>query len=147
MMWLGYMLSLKNNAGTNNLTYFYSTFINRDEKYNKAIKDPTDYKNYKNLIDKKQDFMNMDIRIISKFYDAFKILCNMYSEYKKENTYCKNYLKKDKFVEKYEELNKDPNITEDSPCHQILSTLPTDYNNLKKNAVVLIVPICYPSQR
>ncbi|EAA18457.1 putative yir4 protein, partial [Plasmodium yoelii yoelii] len=111
MMWLGYMLRLKNNAGTNNLTYFYSTFINSDNKYNKAIKDATDYKSYKDLIDKKQNLMNMNMRIIFKFYDAFKILCNMYNEYKKENTNCKNYLKKDKeFVEKYEELNKDPKL-------------------------------------
>ncbi|CDU16008.1 uncharacterized protein PY17X_0116700 [Plasmodium yoelii] len=94
LMLVGCMLSLKNNDGTNNLKYFYSTFINSDEKYNKAIKDATDYKSYKDLIDKKQDLMNM--RIIFKFYDAFKILCNMYSEYKKENTDCKNYLKKSK---------------------------------------------------
>ncbi|WBY54634.1 PIR protein [Plasmodium yoelii yoelii] len=65
MTWLGYMLSLKNNYGTNNLKYFYSTFINSDEKYNTGIKDATDYKN---LINKKQDLMNMDMRIISKFY-------------------------------------------------------------------------------
>ncbi|WBY57049.1 PIR protein [Plasmodium yoelii yoelii] len=106
-----FFMELKNNAGTNNLTYFYSTFINSDNKYNKAIKDATDYKSYKDLIDKKQNLMNMNMRIIFKFYDAFKILCNMYNEYKKENTNCKNYLKKDKeFVEKYEELNKDPKL-------------------------------------
>ncbi|VTZ73542.1 PIR protein, fragment [Plasmodium yoelii] len=127
LMLVGCMLSLKNNDGTNNLKYFYSTFINSDEKY-KAIKDATDYKD---LIDKKQNLMNMII--IFKFYDAFKILCNIYNEYKKENTNCKNYLKKAKeFVKKYEELNKDLNITEDSPFYQVFSSLSTDYNNLKK---------------
>ncbi|WBY56207.1 PIR protein [Plasmodium yoelii yoelii] len=65
LMLVGCMLSLKNNDGTNNLKYFYSTFINSDEKYNKAIKDATDYKD---IINKKKDLINMDMRIISNIY-------------------------------------------------------------------------------
>ncbi|WBY56991.1 PIR protein [Plasmodium yoelii yoelii] len=68
LMLVGCMLSLKNNDGTNNLTYFYSTFINSDEKYNKAIKDATDYKD---IINKKKDLINMDMRIISNIYLSF----------------------------------------------------------------------------
>ncbi|SCL82204.1 Plasmodium variant antigen protein Cir/Yir/Bir, putative [Plasmodium berghei] len=48
---------------------------------------------------------------------------------------CSN--KANKFVEKYEKLYKDYNNTEDSSYIKILSTLSTDYNNLKnkcKNA-------------
>ncbi|CXI57227.1 BIR protein [Plasmodium berghei] len=131
MIWLSYMLNLKNNEGSDSINFFYNTNINND-KYQKPITNVTEYKNYKDLIDKKKYFLDMDSNIISNFYEAFKLLCEMYTEFdenKKDCTGCSE--KSSQFAKKYEELNKGSNINEDSPYYPLLSTLSNDYNNFK----------------
>ncbi|CXI27470.1 Plasmodium variant antigen protein Cir/Yir/Bir, putative [Plasmodium berghei] len=90
--------------GITNLQHFYCTYINND-KYKKPITYVTEYKNYKDLIDK-TNMMNMDIKDISKFYD-------------------------NEFAKKYDEIKEDYNNTDSSSYRQIFSTLSIDYNNLK----------------
>ncbi|OCR39766.1 hypothetical protein AC239_30860 [Bacteroides fragilis] len=50
--------------------------------------------------------MSIDTKDMSKFYDAFNTLCNMYYGFDTTKLDCKNYLKDaKKFVEQYHELN------------------------------------------
>ncbi|SBW38164.1 BIR protein [Plasmodium berghei] len=131
IIWLGYMLNLKSNQ-ENNLKYFYTTYINSNEKYKNSINGVTEYKNYMDLIDKKKDLMDISNENISKFFAPFKLLCEMYNEFDDDKSNCKKCSNKAKeFVEKYKDLNKDYNNTDTSPYIKIWSTLSTDYNNLK----------------
>ncbi|EAA16620.1 putative yir4 protein [Plasmodium yoelii yoelii] len=131
LIWLSYMLNLKYSGEGNIITCFYSTYMNDCDKYNTGINELTDYDNYKKLLDEKNDVLNMDINIVSKFYEAFKLLCEIYTEFdekKKDCTICSE--KADKFVKIHKELN-DPNHSEYSTYCQALSTLSNGYNNLK----------------
>ncbi|EAA19968.1 putative yir3 protein [Plasmodium yoelii yoelii] len=132
MIWLSYMLNLKDNApGLTNQQHFYTTFINKQEKYTNSIKGVTEYKNYKDLIDRKEYYLKMDNNIVSKLYNAFKLLCEIYTEFNGNMSNCTKCSEKaNKFVNQYEELN-DPNNIKDIAYCQALSTLSNDYNNLK----------------
>ncbi|VTZ80310.1 PIR protein [Plasmodium yoelii] len=133
ILWLNYMLSLKENQAKNSLNHFYTTFIN-NEGYKNTINYIEGYNNYKGLIDKNHNLKNtdMDSNIISELYDAFKLLCEMYSEFDGSTSNCTKYSgKADNFVEKYNKLNKNSNNTDDSSYKQILCTLSSDYDNLK----------------
>ncbi|CDS44114.1 uncharacterized protein PY17X_0950501 [Plasmodium yoelii] len=131
LIWLSYILSLKKNEGSESLNYFYTTNINND-KYTNIIGGVDAYSSYKDLIDKKKDFLNIKFEDVSKFYDAFKLLCEMYIEFDDENKNCKKYFEGDnKFFKKYEELKNDPSISRNNSYNQILSTLLNDYDNLK----------------
>ncbi|EAA18287.1 putative yir3 protein [Plasmodium yoelii yoelii] len=124
MIWLSYMLSLieNNDNSVSNLDHFFKVYIDGGSYYN----------SYKNLIEKKKYFLNMDKSIISKFYNAFKSLCNLYTQIDKDNHNCMNYLKDDnEFNKNYEKLKNDSNITKNESYRQLLSTLLNDYNNLK----------------
>ncbi|EAA15487.1 uncharacterized protein PY17X_1471201 [Plasmodium yoelii] len=130
LIWLSYMLNLKEQPGNDsNLKFFYSTTINND-RYKNSINGVTEYKNYKDLIDKKTYFLNMNRNIISKFYEAFKLLCEMYAEFDDNTPYCSNCSKNAKqFVNKYKEMNENSDITNNSSYNELLSTLSKDYDN------------------
>ncbi|ETB59021.1 hypothetical protein YYC_03313 [Plasmodium yoelii 17X] len=140
LIWLSYMLNYKRMNENDSIEPFYEIFINKyskynkgnkDNKYNEKIRDVTDYESYKDLIDKKQNLISIYVKDMSKFYDAFILLCGMYIEFE-TNSYCDNCLEKAKsFVETYDELNEDYNNGKGSPYNQLLSTLSNDYNNLK----------------
>ncbi|ETB61196.1 hypothetical protein YYC_01135 [Plasmodium yoelii 17X] len=134
IIWLSYMLNLKEQVGKdNNLQYFYNMYIQGGDKYKNRITDIKEYTSYKDLIDK-INMMNMDINDISKFYDAFSTLCNMYVDINEENPNCDYILKKAiEFVGKYKKLKDNSSITENSSCRQILVNLSNDYDNFKKN--------------
>ncbi|ETB56690.1 hypothetical protein, variant [Plasmodium yoelii 17X] len=134
MLWLSYILSLKNNEYKNSLKYFYSASINSDEKYKKAIDYIQGNSNYKDLIVNKHDLTNDDIdsNIIANLYDAFNKLCDIYTEFNENSPNCDKCLTKaNEFANKYEALNKDSNNTYGSSYNKILYTLSTDYNKLK----------------
>ncbi|SCL84325.1 Plasmodium variant antigen protein Cir/Yir/Bir, putative, partial [Plasmodium berghei] len=129
MIWLSYMLNLKKQENKTNLQYFYETYINND-KYKKSITGVTEYKNYKDLIDQKKYFWGMDSNIISNFYEAFKLLCEMHTNFDEKTSYCTNCLQNaNKFVNKYKEMRQNSVITSNSSYKQLLSTLSNDYNN------------------
>ncbi|CDU16375.1 hypothetical protein YYC_05072 [Plasmodium yoelii 17X] len=129
-IWLSYMLNLKESEN-DNITCFYSTYIYDCDKYNTGINGFTDYKDYKELIDKKITVLNLDSNDLPKFYKAFKLLCEMYTEFDENTSNCTKCSEKAKeFVKTYEELN-DPNNTIYSGYCQAWSTLLNDYNNLK----------------
>ncbi|CDS44500.1 PIR protein [Plasmodium yoelii] len=143
MIWLSYMLSLKKVNNINNLNEFYGVHIKDNTHYNTCIKkekdcsnslkDSTEYMNFKEFIEANKCLMDIKFEDVSNLYDAFKLLCEMYTGLSANNRTDKRYLNNAKdFVKKYNELNKHPNITKDSPYYQVLSTLSNDYNNFKK---------------
>ncbi|ETB59988.1 hypothetical protein YYC_02381 [Plasmodium yoelii 17X] len=130
IIWLSHMLIPIKNDNNDSIEFFYKTYIDND-KYKNSINGVTVYKDYKDLIDKR-DLINMDIKSIYKFYDAFNTLCLMYVEFDEDSPDCKKYSDKAKeFVKNYKKLKGDSSITENSLYNKILSTLLTDYNNLK----------------
>ncbi|VTZ71608.1 PIR protein [Plasmodium yoelii] len=142
IIWLSYMLNLKNDQKIKNFNDFYTNYIENNTYYtncDNAGKDCSDslqkitgYTNYKDIIDKKKELMSINWEYRSKFYDAFKSLCNMYTELLAENSKCEKCLENaNEFVKTYDELNKNPNINKDSLYYQVLSTLSNDYNNFK----------------
>ncbi|ETB56058.1 hypothetical protein YYC_05904 [Plasmodium yoelii 17X] len=93
ILWLSYKLNQKKESGTTTLNEFYTENIKTNDCYNKHIGANTGDKIKKDVIEKKMKSMNIDINDISNFYDAFKSLCNMYSEFDPEkSTECKTCL-------------------------------------------------------
>ncbi|ETB56490.1 hypothetical protein YYC_05529 [Plasmodium yoelii 17X] len=133
MIWLSYMLNLKNDApGLTNLEHFYKIYIEGGNNYKQTIKNVTEYTNYKDLIDTKKYYLKMDKNSISKLYNAFKLLCEMYTGFDRDKSNCTTSSEKaDKFVKIYEELKKDFNITTNNSYNDVLCTLSADYDHFK----------------
>ncbi|VTZ66181.1 CIR protein [Plasmodium chabaudi chabaudi] len=134
IIWLSYMLNQINDKTIKNLNDFYDQYVNKRDDYKTSINDVSEYNNYKQIIDKRKDFFNMDMKIISKFYNTLKLLCNMYNEINDEVTNCtKYYGTAIKITDEYQNLLNDNDIGADgSSYRQMLSTLSTDYDNFKK---------------
>ncbi|CDS44117.1 PIR protein [Plasmodium yoelii] len=133
IIWLSYMLNLKEQLGKTNLQYFYEIYIQGGDKYKNSITGVTGYNSYKDLIDNKIDLINMDMSIVPKLYDAFYTLCMMYLEFDEESRNCnKNSRRAKEFAEKYKKLKDEYNIIEGGPYYKLLSTLSKDYDNFKK---------------
>ncbi|EAA18945.1 putative yir4 protein [Plasmodium yoelii yoelii] len=134
ILWLSYMLTLKENPLKNGMKYFYTTFINSNAKYKMTVENVEDCHTFKDIIEKRHNLMNddMDKNSISTLHDAFKLLCKMYTDFNEDTSNCKKCSENaKKFVEKYKKLNGDPNNTNGSSYNKMLSTLSTDYNKLK----------------
>ncbi|ETB58019.1 hypothetical protein YYC_04112 [Plasmodium yoelii 17X] len=134
ILWLIYMLTLKENSFKNSLKHFYTTFINSDIKYKSIVDNVKDCHNFKDIIDKNHDLTkeDMDKNIISTLNDALKLLCKMYTVFNDNTSNCaKCSGKANEFANKYEELKKYSSNTKNSSFSKILSTLSTDYDNLK----------------
>ncbi|ETB56390.1 hypothetical protein YYC_05819 [Plasmodium yoelii 17X] len=144
IIWLNFKLNQKSYEGITTFKDFYTKHIESNTHYNtckkkknnnyddcsNTLKEKTGYNNFKEFI--KENGYLMNINIMSKFYDAFKSLCNMYTEVDANDTNNKKYLDcAKKCVEKYKELNEDSSISGDSSYSQILSNLSIDYNNFK----------------
>ncbi|CAD2097495.1 PIR protein CIR protein [Plasmodium vinckei] len=133
ILWLCYKLNEDPQEGITTLNDFYAKHIEKNKHYNEKITKSSDKKTYKDIIDRKHDLMNVNIEEISKFYDAFKSLCDMYTECNESKLNCtKCSQKANEFAGNFEELNGDPNITGNNSYQKILSTLFDDYDNLKK---------------
>ncbi|ETB56072.1 hypothetical protein YYC_05898 [Plasmodium yoelii 17X] len=141
ILWLSYKLNQKTYDEIKDLNDFYNKYIENNTHYtscnndrgdcSKQLQGNTGYKNYREIIDGRKKLLSTNIGNMSKFYDAFKPLCNMYSELNENNTISdKSIENANKFVEKYNELNPS-DIDEESPYYQVLSTLSNDYNNFK----------------
>ncbi|CAD2087421.1 CIR protein PIR protein [Plasmodium vinckei lentum] len=131
ILFLSYKLKQHSQHKSTNLNTFYTKHIEKNVDYNKKIKgngSPT----YKEVIDKKKDLMNMNIKERSKFNDPFSILVLLYNEIKKNNKDCTNLSKKaNEFVQNFKELNEDSNINGNTSYIKLLSTLSNDYDNFK----------------
>ncbi|CDS44229.1 YIR protein [Plasmodium yoelii] len=136
MTWISYKLNQKPQDGITKFNEFYSRHIKNVEEYKKSIDNVTGYTSYIDLINKKNKFMDIDIKLMSKFYGLFKILCNMHINVDKKsmaNTYLENA---NKFADEYKKLfNDNDNNVEGSSYDKILTTLSNDYNYFRNNYV------------
>ncbi|CDS44087.1 YIR protein [Plasmodium yoelii] len=133
ILWLSYKLNQKKENGTTIFNEFYTENIKTNDCYNKHIGDITGDKIKKDVIETKIRSMNIDIKDISNFYDAFKSLCNMYSEIGAENYQCNKCLENaGELFEKYEKLKNALDINKGSSYYQLLSSLSNDYKNFEK---------------
>ncbi|SCL85841.1 CIR protein, partial [Plasmodium chabaudi chabaudi] len=122
ILWLNSKLNQIINEEITTLKDFYIKYI----KHNKEHVD------YKDNLDNKIDSMNIDSEKISNIYEAFEILCEMYTVYNENDKECTNCLQNaEEFVQKIGELNNNPSITGNESYSKILSTLSDDYNYLK----------------
>ncbi|VTZ75100.1 PIR protein [Plasmodium yoelii] len=132
LVWLSYKLNQKPDNGITKLMDFYTGHMQNVKEYQKPIENVEEYKTYIELINKNKDLLNINFKYISKFYDAFKSLCEMYTEFDEDNPKCEKYLEGDnEFVKKYDQLKKDSDINKDDSYSQIFSILSNDYDNLK----------------
>ncbi|CDS44122.1 uncharacterized protein PY17X_0900063 [Plasmodium yoelii] len=131
MMWLGYKLNKMVNPQFPNINEFYDKHMKTIQDCKKNIDNVDGYSSYNDLINKKTYLLTMSIKDISKFYDAFKSLCKLYTECDDSDSNYYSYLEKtQEFVNKYEQLKEDFDVSEGSP-HQLFSILSKDYDNLK----------------
>ncbi|ETB56492.1 hypothetical protein YYC_05531 [Plasmodium yoelii 17X] len=132
LIWLSYMLNLIKTEEYDSIGSFYKTYIEDGDKYTNNINYIRGCDGYKDLIDRNKYILSMDMNIISKLYDAFNTLCNIYNELDKNNSNCAKCSEKaSQFVEKYKEFNMDHSITEDIPYLNVLLNLLNYYDNLK----------------
>ncbi|EAA20371.1 putative yir3 protein [Plasmodium yoelii yoelii] len=132
MILLSYMLNFKKIEENYTIKNFYEAYINNDNGYITDINNVSGYKNYKDLIDKKEDLMSIYVKDMSKFYYVFTLLCMMYVEFDEKRPTCYRFSEIAKeFAKKYDELNENYNNGKDSPYNKLLSTLSNDYCNLK----------------
>ncbi|CDS44421.1 uncharacterized protein PY17X_1051501 [Plasmodium yoelii] len=133
LIWLSYMLNLYKTNEYDSIKNFYNDYIKNGHNYNKETNELIGYLNYKGLIDARNNLLYMDSNIVSEFYEAFKLLCNMYNELDDEKIKCKKYLEdNNEFDKKYKELNQNTSITKNDSYNKLLSTLLIDYNDFKK---------------
>ncbi|CDU16607.1 PIR protein [Plasmodium yoelii] len=131
ILWLSYKLNKNSEHKTTQINEFYTKYINNSDKHGSFISDSNRYTNLREFIDKQKDLFNINIENLSKFYDAFKLLCNIHSNLEM-NDHNKLPNNANEFVKKYQELNGDSNNTDKSSYGQILTILSTDYNKLKE---------------
>ncbi|ETB59976.1 hypothetical protein YYC_02816 [Plasmodium yoelii 17X] len=133
ILWLSYKLNQKKENGTTKLYDFYTNNIETSDCYDELIGTNSDSKIKKDVICKKIESMNIDIKDISNFYDAFKSLCNMYSELNENNNQCKTCFENaGELFEKYEKLKNALDINKGSSYYQLLSSLSDDYKKFKE---------------
>ncbi|ETB63534.1 hypothetical protein YYC_00011 [Plasmodium yoelii 17X] len=133
ILWLSYKLNQKEENGTIIFNEFYTENIKTNDCYNKYIGANTGNKIKKDVICKKIESMDIDIKDISNFYDAFKSLCNMYSEIGADDYECNKCLENaGELFEKYEKLKNALDINKGSSYYKLLSSLSNDYKNFEK---------------
>ncbi|CDU19190.1 PIR protein [Plasmodium yoelii] len=127
MVWLGYKLNKMLNTQFSNLNEFYSKHMKTVNEYKQSITGVTEYTSYIDLINKHNYVVNISNENVPKFYDAFKILCNMINNVDKKDG-GKAYLEyANKFVDEYEKLFNDNNNVEGNSYNKLLCTMSNDY--------------------
>ncbi|CDU16878.1 PIR protein [Plasmodium yoelii] len=140
--WLSYKLNQKAENGITKLDDFYNKYMQSVEEYNTPIENDTQYKTYIDFINKNKELMNIDIKVMSKFYDALKNLCKMYSELLDAKYKGDEYLKYvNNFADNYNILFNDTNS---NLLKQILSAASNDYNYIKNELNVESIKNQFP---
>ncbi|ETB57310.1 hypothetical protein YYC_04818 [Plasmodium yoelii 17X] len=132
--WLSYKLDQKTENKVIKLNDFYTMYIENGKEYKQSIENYMEYKTYKEIIDKNKKLMDVDIKVISKFYDLFNNLCKMYNELSKVRSKSEEYLKYvNNFADNYNILFNDANS---NLFKQVLSAASYDYNYIKNTSNV-----------
>ncbi|CDU17781.1 hypothetical protein YYC_04298 [Plasmodium yoelii 17X] len=127
--WFSYKLNKNKGHNATTINDFFTEYVKNSGKYKKFISDAYTIGDLGEFIDKRNDFMNINIEDLSKFYDASKLLCSMYINAEKHTKDSTLPNEAKDFVIKYKDLNEGYNI-EDTARSKILPFLLTDYNNL-----------------
>ncbi|CDU16404.1 PIR protein [Plasmodium yoelii] len=142
MIWLSYMLKIKNVNTFKNINEFYKEHIKDNTHYtnnkkcgddcNSILKNKLEYNNFNEFIEANEYLMNIDIKDISNFYAPIKLLCKMHTGCNAQKSNCTECLQiANEFVETYEKLYNDYNNNENKSYSKVLSILSNDYDNLK----------------
>ncbi|SCL95197.1 Plasmodium variant antigen protein Cir/Yir/Bir, putative, partial [Plasmodium chabaudi adami] len=132
ILWLCYKLNQNAKNKFLNINEIYNNYIKSIEKYINGLDGVETFNSCMDIINKKQYLMSMDIKIASNIYKAFEKLCKLYTECnEKNNDYPSCSKDASEFVENFEKLNGNSDITGNNSYSQILYTLSTDYNNFK----------------
>ncbi|VTZ79798.1 PIR protein [Plasmodium yoelii] len=131
ILWLSYKLNQNTEKTFTTIDDFFTEYVNKSGKYEKFTNDAFKFGNLDEFIKKHKNLLNTDIKDLSKFYDASKLICNMYGNVAQNQTV--NILSNNvnDFANQYTELNNKYN-DKDTPHSKILSALSTDYNNIKE---------------
>ncbi|CDS44534.1 PIR protein [Plasmodium yoelii] len=128
-LWLSHKLNQKKQNGTTRLDDFYTKHIETNNCYKGNIPNNINMDDIGNKIKS----IDIDIKDISNFYDAFKSLCNMYSE-RDAITQCKICLENaGEFFEKCEKVKNALDFNKGSSYLQLWSTLSKDYKEFESN--------------
>ncbi|EAA16152.1 putative yir2 protein [Plasmodium yoelii yoelii] len=130
--WFSYKIKQKSNHETTSINDYYNNHVKNSDKYIGFTKDAYKFTYLEDVLDKKSDFLNINIEDLSKFYDVFKLLCNIHSNLAQNKTNDILSNSATSFVNKLTELNNNSKI-EDTVRNKILPVLSTDYDNLKNN--------------
>ncbi|SCL89128.1 CIR protein, partial [Plasmodium chabaudi adami] len=134
ILWLCYQLNQKTKISINNLNEFYNNYIKGIEKDSNKLDNAGTYNSCKDIINKKIDLKNIDIKEMSRLYEALKKLCKLYTEYNEKKENSPNCLQDAKdFAKDFETLNQDSSITGNNSYRKILSSLFNDYYNFKND--------------
>ncbi|ETB59336.1 hypothetical protein YYC_02854 [Plasmodium yoelii 17X] len=128
--WFSYKLSQTTGHNSTTINDFYNKNIINNDKYKKFINDSSTFTNLKEVLNKKNNLLSININDLSKFYDASKLICSMYGNVAQNQTGEILSNNVNDFINKYTEINNKYN-DENGPHRQIFSVLSTDYNNLK----------------
>ncbi|CDU20365.1 uncharacterized protein PY17X_1401000 [Plasmodium yoelii] len=128
--WFSYKLKQLKWEEFTTINEFYNKNVKDSNKYKKFISHAYTFGELKEFMDERNDLLNINIEDLSKFYDAFNLICNMYDNFA-TNTDKKTLLNDaNEFVKKFQELNGNSNNTDGSSYRQIMSSLSIDYSNL-----------------
>ncbi|VTZ69958.1 CIR protein [Plasmodium chabaudi chabaudi] len=131
ILWFCHKLNKNSQNGINNLNDVYNKYIKGNKEFFEKINDAGAYNSYEEFINKKQDMVNVNIKDMSKFYEALQILCKMYTKIDESKSNCTKCLDDaQKFADEYEKINSN-SITGNDSYSQMLSNLFVDYDNLK----------------
>ncbi|CXI84731.1 BIR protein [Plasmodium berghei] len=129
ILWLSYKLNQNSEHKTNQINDFYTNHVINSGKYNSFTSAAYKFTDLKEFIDGQKDLFNINIKDLSKFYDASKLICSMYGKVAQNKT-SDTLSNAASFVNKYTTLNNDCNI-KGTVRSKIFSTLSTDYDNIK----------------
>ncbi|KEG00581.1 hypothetical protein YYE_04410 [Plasmodium vinckei vinckei] len=132
IIWLIYMLKLKDSNTIMDLNETYDNYVNQNGGHSLVSGYSEDYSSIiNNLINNTKYLMNLNKDTISKFYNLLKLLCSMYNDININPADCTQHYKKAKtFGDEYQKL-LNSNDTNDSSHTTLLSSLSTDYDNFK----------------
>ncbi|CDS44241.1 uncharacterized protein PY17X_1472101 [Plasmodium yoelii] len=130
ILWLSYKLNKNKEHKTAQINEFYNKHVKNGGEYSNFNSDSSKFTILEEFINKEKDLLNIDIKDLSKFYDASKLICNMYGNASKNQTGETLSNDANSFVQKYTDL-KDGYNNKGTPYSQILSALSTDYDNIK----------------
>ncbi|CXJ30153.1 BIR protein [Plasmodium berghei] len=129
--WFSYQLNQIAGNGSTKINDFYTNHVINNRKYDNFTNTAYKFTEIKEFINERKNLLNINIKDMSKFYDAFKLICSMYGNVAKNEKGGILSNNANDFVNKYTELKDGSNI-EGTLHSQILSALLTDYDNIKK---------------